>query len=146
MTPTRPTSTNGPGPRPRSPGGQSEPDRRGGNAMRLTPLHNRWLSHVGCVALRAALCAGAWDGGGAWREAELSRSLHGRWTLETAHADPAVQQVDVEYRPDGTFLVWRTGKDGSVQIVEHGRWWVSGRQLLQEYDVLDGHPVAAGAQ
>ena len=114
--------------------------------MRLPSLRNRCASHLGCVALGAALCAGAWAGVDAYQDADLSGRLEGRWTLQATDAGPAKLQVDVEYRPDGTFMVWRTGPDGKVQIVEHGRWWVSGRRLLQEYDSLDGKPVPAGAQ
>lgn len=114
--------------------------------MRLPSWRNPWLNHLGCVALGAALCAGTWVGVDAYQDADLSGRLQGRWTLHATDAGPARNQVDVEYRPDGTFMAWRTAQDGSVQIVEHGRWWVSGRRLLQEYDSLDGRPVPAGAQ
>lgn len=114
--------------------------------MRLVSLRNRWASQLGCVALGAALCAGAWVGVDAYHDADLSGRLEGRWTLQATDAGPPRHLVDVEYRLDGTFMVWRTAADGSVQIVEHGRWWVSGRRLLQEYDSLEGRPIPAGAQ
>ena len=109
--------------------------------MRRLTLRDRWVSHLGCVALGAALCAGAWSGVGAWRDADLSARVGGRWTLEAAHADPAVGQVDADYRPDGLFVVWQTRKDGSAKIVEHGRWWVSEGRLVQEHASHDGRPV-----
>jgi hypothetical protein len=109
-------------------------------------IRNRWTSHLFCIALGAALCAAAWLAVDAYHEVELSQSLEGRWTLDAKHADPSVAQVDVEYRPDGTFMVWQTHRDGCTRIVEHGRWWVSGRHLLQEYDSVDGRPVPNGAQ
>ena len=114
--------------------------------MRLPSVRNRWVTHLGCVALGAVLCAGAWVGVDIYQDADLSDRLQGRWTLHATDAGPPKHQVDVEYRPDGTFMVWRTANDGTSQIVEHGRWWVSGRQLLQEYDSLEGRPVPAGAQ
>jgi len=86
----------------------------------------------------------AWAGVGAWQDDELSDRLSGRWTLEATPADPAVSQVDAEYRSDGTFVVWQTRKDGSARIVEHGRWWVSGRRLVQEHASHDGRPVPRG--
>ena len=114
--------------------------------LKRLSLRNRWVSHLACIAPGAAICAATWVAMNGYREAELSSSLHGRWTLDAVHSDPSVVQVDVEYRPDGTFMVWQTSKGGSTKIIEHGRWWVSGRQLLQEYDSLEGRPVPAGAQ
>lgn len=113
--------------------------------MRRLSLRNRWVSHLGCVALGAALCAGAWAGVGARRDADLRARVSGRWTLEAAHADPAVGRVEADYRPDGSFVVWQAHKDGSARVVEHGRWWVSGGRLVQEHAAHDGRPVPADA-
>jgi hypothetical protein len=114
--------------------------------LRLPSLRNRWISHAGCLLLGAAICAGVWVSVDAYQVAELSQSLEGRWTVDGKLGDPNVAQVDVEYRPDGTFMAWQTGKDGSTKILEHGRWWISGRQLLQEYDSVEGRPLPQGKQ
>jgi hypothetical protein len=81
---------------------------------------------------------------GAWRDTDLRDRVSGRWTLEAAHADPAVGRVEADYRPDGSFVVWQARKDGSTRIVEHGRWWVSEGRLVQEHASLDGRPVPSG--
>lgn len=112
--------------------------------MRRFLRWNRWTNHLGCFALGAALCAGVWAGVGAWHDDDLHDRVSGRWTLEAAHADPAIGQVEADYRPDGSFAIWQIRKDGTGQIVEHGRWWVSGGRLVQEHASHDGRPLPSG--
>lgn len=109
-------------------------------------LRNRWVSHLGCMALGALLCAGAGFSVDFWRQVELRQAIEGRWSLSSKIADPAVRQVICEYRPNGTFAAWQIRADGSQKIVEHGTWRISGQHLMQVYASFDGRPVPPRSQ
>jgi hypothetical protein len=101
--------------------------------MRLPRLSNRSASHLACVLFGAALATTAWAGFRYRDRVALEGRIEGPWDLQGPFGDPGTRAVVCEFRPDGTFSTWATDASGTARLSHHGRWRVSGRELLLDY-------------